>query len=49
MVTQERLDKARTLLDQGLNVREAAIRLKIGKTALYTALGSVEPDHKTES
>ena len=49
VVTQERLDKARTLLDQGLNVREAAIRLKIGKTALYTALGSVEPDHKTES
>ena len=39
VVTQEKLQKARALMDQGLNVREAATRLKIGKTALYSALG----------
>jgi len=39
VVTQEKLQKAKTLMDQGLNVRETATRLKIGKTALYSALG----------
>lgn len=38
VVTGDKLQKARTLLMQGLNVREVAIRLKIGKTALYDAL-----------
>jgi len=38
VVTGDKLQKARTLLAQGLNVRELAIRLKIGKTALYKAL-----------
>jgi DNA invertase Pin-like site-specific DNA recombinase len=43
VVTDEKLQKARTLLIQGLNVREAALRLKIGKTALYAALSSTQP------
>lgn len=38
VVTDDKLQKARTLLAQGLNVREAATRLKIGKTALHDAL-----------
>lgn len=37
-VTPEKLDKARAFLQAGLNVREAATRLKVGKTALYKAL-----------
>lgn len=44
VVTNEKLQKARSLLQQGLTVREAATRLKIGKTALYTALGSIVSD-----
>ena len=28
------------LIEQGLKVREAAARLKVGKTALYEALGT---------
>lgn len=39
MVTEEKLRRARTLIPQGLTVREAAARIKVGKTALYTALG----------
>ena len=46
VVTDEKLQKARTLLTQGLNVREAALRLKIGKTALYVALSSTQPTLK---
>lgn len=38
VVTPEKLTKARHHLAAGLNVREAAARLKIGKTALYEAL-----------
>ena len=38
VVTAEVLRKARVLTAQGLNVREAAARLKVGKTALYEAL-----------
>ncbi|EJH2158538.1 recombinase family protein [Serratia proteamaculans] len=38
VVTTESLQKARSLMAQGLSVREAAGRLKIGKTALYDAL-----------
>ncbi|MFU2319268.1 recombinase family protein [Rahnella sp. PCH160] len=38
VVTNESLQKARSLMAQGLSVREAAGRLKIGKTALYDAL-----------
>src|SRR4051794_19347655 len=40
VVTAEVLRKARVLTAQGLNVREAAARLKVGKTALYEALAA---------
>ena len=35
---KEKLRRARELVDKGLTVREAAMRLKVGKTALYEAL-----------
>ena len=38
LVMPDKLLRARAHLAQGLTVREAAARLKIGKTALYTAL-----------
>jgi DNA invertase Pin-like site-specific DNA recombinase len=38
VVTPEKLAKARQHLAAGLNVRKAAARVKIGKTALYEAL-----------
>jgi DNA invertase Pin-like site-specific DNA recombinase len=38
VVTGEKLERARGLIAKGLNVREAAIRVKVGKTALYEAL-----------
>ena len=38
VVTSEKLQRAREHLANGLNVREVAARLKIGKTALYAAL-----------
>jgi DNA invertase Pin-like site-specific DNA recombinase len=38
VVTPEKLAKAQQHLAAGLNVREAAARVKIGKTALYEAL-----------
>ena len=38
VVTAEKLQRAREQIAHGLNVREAAARLKIGKTALYAAL-----------
>ena len=38
VVTAEKLQRARDHIANGLNVREAAVRLKIGKTALYAAL-----------
>ncbi|MGL4964064.1 MAG: recombinase family protein [Inquilinus sp.] len=37
-VTPEKLARAETLMATGLTVREAAGRLKVGKTALYEAL-----------
>ncbi len=42
MVTSEILRKAQVLMAQGLKVREAAARLKVGKTALYEALAGYE-------
>lgn len=42
MVTPEILRKAQVLIAQGLKVREAAARLKVGKTALYEALAEYE-------
>jgi DNA invertase Pin-like site-specific DNA recombinase len=38
VVTVEKLERARAILAKGLTVREAATRLKVGKTALYAAL-----------
>jgi DNA invertase Pin-like site-specific DNA recombinase len=38
VVTTEKLRRARNLLAKGLSVRDAAVRLKVGKTALYDAL-----------
>ena len=38
VVTADKLQRARDYIANGLNVREAAARLKIGKTALYAAL-----------
>jgi DNA invertase Pin-like site-specific DNA recombinase len=38
VVTKEKLRRARELVDKGLTVREATMRLKVGKTALYEAL-----------
>jgi DNA invertase Pin-like site-specific DNA recombinase len=39
VVTDEKLIRARALIALGLNVREVAARIKIGKTALYNAIG----------
>lgn len=44
VVTEEKLAKARQYLAAGLNVREAAARLKIGKTALYQAIKNGKED-----
>lgn len=49
VVTEDKLQRARMLLGQGLNVREAAKRLKIGKTALYAALSATPPASKGSS
>jgi DNA invertase Pin-like site-specific DNA recombinase len=38
VVTREKLERARAIITKGLTVREAATRLKVGKTALYAAL-----------
>ena len=38
VVTDDKLRRARALLAQGLTVREAAGRVRVGKTALYEAL-----------
>lgn len=38
VVTPEKLARANAHLAAGLTVREAAARLKVGKTALYSAL-----------
>lgn len=38
VVTADKLSRAKALIGKGLTVREAASRLKIGKTALYDAL-----------
>src|SRR5215213_4297574 len=37
VVSSEKLARASTLIAKGLTVREAATRLKVGKTALYEA------------
>jgi DNA invertase Pin-like site-specific DNA recombinase len=39
VITAEKLQHAHSWIAKGLTVREAAARIKVGKTALYTALG----------
>jgi len=38
VVTEEKLRRACQLMAKGLTAREAAARIKVGKTALYNAL-----------
>lgn len=40
VVTEDKLRRAKLLIEQGLNVREAAGRVKVGKTALYNAINA---------
>lgn len=37
-MSAEKLERARGLIAKGLTVRKAAVRLRVGKTALYAAL-----------
>jgi len=47
VITPEKLARAKALIAEGFNVREAAGRVKVGKTALYEALASQQPqDHQ---
>jgi len=43
VVTAEKLRRTKTLIEKGLTVRGAAARVKVGKTALYGALGAATP------
>src|SRR3546814_1225593 len=47
VVTPDKLRKAREHIASGLTVREAAARLKIGKTALYKALEATRSEEHT--
>lgn len=51
VITDEKLQLARKHMASGLNVREAASRLKVSKTALYNALRDqvAEPDRTTSA
>ena len=40
VVTAEKLKRAKMLIEKGLTVREAAARIKVGKTALYDAINA---------
>ena len=40
VVTEDKLKRARGMIAKGLTVREVAMRLKVGKTALYSALSN---------
>ncbi len=40
VMTEDKLKRAQALVAKGLTVREAATRIKVGKTALYAALRS---------
>ncbi|MBV8442067.1 MAG: recombinase family protein [Hyphomicrobiales bacterium] len=42
VVTPDKLTRARGLLANGLTVREAAMRVKVGKTALYRAIAEAK-------
>ncbi len=42
VITEDKLKRARGMITKGLTVREAATRLKVGKTALYSALSTTQ-------
>jgi DNA invertase Pin-like site-specific DNA recombinase len=44
VVTADKLRRAQAFIGQGLTVREAAVRIKVSKTALYQALAA-SPGH----
>jgi len=46
VVVPDKLQRAKDMIARGLTVREAAIRLRIGKTALYEALSLVNGSHQ---
>ena len=48
VATPERIARARVLIARGLTVREAALRLRIGKTALYAALNGAPTNKPSE-
>jgi DNA invertase Pin-like site-specific DNA recombinase len=43
VVTDEKLERARSIIAKGLTVREAAIRIRVSKTALYAAMAARSP------
>lgn len=43
VVTDEKLERARSIIAKGLTVRDAAMRLKVSKTALYAAMAERSP------
>jgi DNA invertase Pin-like site-specific DNA recombinase len=45
VITAEKLSRAREYIANGLNVREAALRIKVSKTTLYTALAASPETH----
>lgn len=49
VVTADKLQRAQDHIANGLNAREAAARLKIGKTALYAALRAVNSSSAADS
>ena len=49
VITADKLQRAREFLANGLNVREAAARLKVGKTALYAALQAANSGSAADS
>jgi DNA invertase Pin-like site-specific DNA recombinase len=46
VITADKLKRARALVAKGLTVREAATRLKVGKTVLYAAMAARSPLEK---
>ena len=44
-VTDKKLRRAQTFIARGLTVREAAARIKVGKTTLYAALAQTASEH----
>ncbi len=49
VVSADKLQRAKEHIANGLNVRETATRLKIGKTALYAALRAASSDSAADS